>query len=154
MRLAGAADAPAIAFLLAEAFAEYRPLYTPAGFAATSITPDEVANRIEQGPVWVAVRDETILGTVSVIPKGQSLYIRGMAVLPTARGQRIGELLLTHIEKFAAAGVFRRLVLSTTPFLDRAIRLYEHFGFRRLDEGPNELFGTPLFTMEKVIARK
>lgn len=26
---------------------------------------------------------------------------------------------------------------------------YEHFGFRRTDEGPHDLHGTPLFTMEK-----
>lgn len=154
VRLAGAPDAPAIAFLLAESFAEYRPLYTPEGYAATSITPEQVANRIEEGPVWVAVRDGTIVGAVSVIPKGRSLYIRGMAVLPTARGQHIGELLLTHIEQFAATERFRRLFLSTTPFLDRAIRLYEHCGFRRTNEGPDELFGTPLFTMEKSIDGK
>ena len=151
MRLAGATDAPAIALLLAAAFAEYRLLYTPAGFSATAITPDEVVTRIEQGPVWIAIRDGEILGTVSVIRKDDSLYIRGMAITPMARGQRIGALLLTRIEKFAAAGTFRRLLLSTTPFLDRAIRLYEQFGFRRIDEGPNELFGTPLFAMEKVI---
>jgi len=75
-----------------------------------------------------------------------------MAVLPAARGQRIGELLLTHLEQFAAAKDFRRLLLSTTPFLDRATRLYEHFGFRRIDEGPHELFATPLFSMEKVMS--
>ena len=75
-----------------------------------------------------------------------------MAVLPTARGQRIGELLLVHVEQFAVSKGFRRLFLSTTPFLDRALRLYEKFGFRRTDEGPNDLFGTPLFTMEKAIA--
>ena len=154
MRLAEAADTPAIASLLSESFAEYRPLYTPEGYAATSITPEAVAHRIEEGPVWVAVCDGIIVGTVSVVPKGESLYLRGMAVLPTARGQRIGELLLAHIEKFAATGTFRRLFLSTTPFLDRAIQLYEHFGFRRTGEGPHELFETPLFTMEKVIDRK
>src|SRR5260370_227302 len=41
------------------------------------------------------------------------------------------------------------MYLSTTPFLDRAIRLYERFGFQRSDEGPLDLFGTPLFTMTK-----
>ena len=79
----------------------------------------------------------------------KALYIRGMAVHPHARGQHIGELLLSHIEQFARRKAFNRLFLSTTPFLDRAIRLYQSFGFRRTSEGPNGLFGTPLFTMEK-----
>jgi ribosomal protein S18 acetylase RimI-like enzyme len=74
-----------------------------------------------------------------------------MAVLPTARGQRIGELLLLQIESYAGEQGHERLVLSTTPFLHRAIRLYENFGFRRNGEGPHDLFGTPLFTMEKFL---
>jgi len=46
----------------------------------------------------------------------------------------------------------KRLYLSTTPFLHSAIRLYERCGFRRTDEGPHDLFGTPLFTMEKGVS--
>jgi ribosomal protein S18 acetylase RimI-like enzyme len=72
-----------------------------------------------------------------------------MAVLPTARGQRIGESLLVHVGQFAVSKGFRRLFLSTTPFLDHALHLYEKFGFRRASEGLHDLFGTPLFTMEK-----
>lgn len=151
IRLAEASDAPAIASLLAAAFAEYQSLYTPDGYAATAITPEEIVSRIEEGRVWVSISDGLIVGTVSVVLKGKSLYLRGMAVLPAARGQRIGELLLAQVEKFAASTGVQRLFLSTTPFLDRAIRLYEHFGFRRTSEGPEDLFGTPLFTMEKSI---
>jgi ribosomal protein S18 acetylase RimI-like enzyme len=153
IRRAEASDAPAIAFLLAEAFAEYRSLYTSNGYAATAINREEVVRRIEEGPVWVALSGELILGTVSVVLKGESLYLRGMAVLPAARGHRIGELLLTHVEEFAVSKGVQRLFLSTTPFLDRAIRLYEHFGFHRTSDGPHDLFGTPLFTMEKSIRR-
>ena len=104
-----------------------------------------------EGPIWVALHREEIVGTVSVVPKGEELYIRGMAVLPAARGKRIGELLLLHIEKFANSNGHKRLFLSTTPFLARAIRLYERFGFRRCDEGSHDLFGTRLFTMVKIL---
>lgn len=128
--------------------------YTAEGFAATAITPAQIANRIVEGPVWLAVLDEMIVGTVSVIAKDDSLYIRGMAVLPVARGKRIGELLLTHVEQFAAKKEFRRMLLSTTPFLHRAIRLYERFGYRRTTDGPHDLFGTPLFAMEKILPGK
>ncbi len=151
LRLAPANDAPAIAFLLAEAFDEYRQLYTPEGFAATAITAAEVAARISNGPIWVAVRETVIVGTISVVRKQNSLYVRGMAVHPKARGRRIGERLLSEIEHYAAEKGIRRLFLSTAPFLDRAIRLYEKQGYRRTDGGPDNLFGTPLFTMEKFL---
>ena len=150
IRLAETGDPPAIASLLFESFVEYESLYTPGGFAATAITGEQIIARMSEGPVWVAMREEEeIVGTVSVVAKAESLYIRGMAVLPAARGERIGALLLTYVEEFARTEGCSRLFLSTTPFLDRAIRLYERFGFRRTLEGPHELFGTPLFTMEK-----
>ena len=68
------------------------------------------------------MHDETIVGTVSVVVKGETLYLRGMTVSPSARGHRVGELLLRQIENFAAENGFTRLFLSTTPFLHRAIR--------------------------------
>jgi GNAT superfamily N-acetyltransferase len=74
-----------------------------------------------------------------------------MAVLPEARGHDIGELLLEHVERYAREQGCKRMYLSTTPFLDRAIRLYERWGFRRDDAGPHALYGTPLFTMVKTL---
>jgi hypothetical protein len=43
------------------------------------------------------------------------------------------------------------LILSHSSIFARAIRLYEKFGFRRNGEGPHDLFGTPLVTMEKTV---
>jgi putative acetyltransferase len=139
----------AIASILHEAFAEYEPLYTPAAFAATTPTSDQIQKRWREGPVWVAFQTTILVGTVAAVPKHEGLYIRSMAVLPRARGQGIAEQLLRVIESFALAEQHRRLFLSTTPFLASAIRLYERFGFRQSDEGPHDLFGTPLFTMVK-----
>jgi GNAT superfamily N-acetyltransferase len=149
VRLANVGDAEAIASIMLQAFSEYRELYTAEGFAATAITSEEVVARMRQGPVFVALIDDEMVGTASVVKKNDSLYVRGMAVLPESRGNRIGELLLIQIEDYAANEGCKRLFLSTTPFLDRAIRLYEKFGFMRTEEGPHDLFGTPLFTMEK-----
>ena len=151
IRLAELKDAPAVACLLFDAFAEYRPLYTDGGFTATAISAAEVATRMREGPVWVALCENVVVGTISVVRKGNSLYVRGMAVHPQARGRRIAERLLTQIEDYAATHSLERLFLSTTPFLDRAIRLYEKVGFRRIAEGPHGLLGTPLFTMEKFL---
>ncbi len=101
---------------------------------------------------WVALLDNAIVGTASAFQKSEGcLHIRGMAVLPSARGRKVGELLLREIEAFALRSGYTRLSLSTTPFLSSAIRLYERFGFQRTNDGPYELFGTPLFRMAKAL---
>jgi len=152
LRRARAGDEISISSVLLEAFREYLPQYTPAGFAATTPSPSEVLRRMEEGPVWLAMIESDIVGTVSAVLRGEhALYIRGMAVLPQARGQQIGKLFFEVIEEYAKGNGCTKLVLSTTPFLDRAIRLYERLGFIRTGEGSHDLHGTPLFTMEKVL---
>ena len=145
------ADAPAIASVLHDAFIEYKSFYTRGGFDATVLASEQVKERMREGPVWIVLRDGSVVATGAAIQKGASLYVRGMAVSPDSRGEKIGELLLSEVEKFATEKGIRRLFLSTTPFLARAIRLYEKWGFRRTTESPPDLFGTPLFTMEKIL---
>ena len=149
IRRANVDEAPMIASILQQAFVEYESLYTPAAYAATTPAFDQIQKRWEEGPVWVAVQRTNLVGTVAAVPKREGLYIRSMAVLSHVRGQGIAEQLLTVIESYAVAEQYRRLFLSTTPFLTSAIRLYERFGFRPSDQGPHGLFGTDLFTMEK-----
>ena len=142
-------DVPAIASTLHRAFLEFEPLYTPEAFVATISSPGRIRLRLSEGPIWVALQGAVVIGTVSVAPKGDALYVRGMAVDPVARGSGIGRELMKRIEEYATERGFRRLYLSTTPFLIGAIRLYENCGFVRNEDGPDNLFGTPLFTMEK-----
>jgi GNAT superfamily N-acetyltransferase len=153
IRRAGPEDAPAIAAVLHESFIQFRALYTDGGFAATALGEVDVLARMQEGPVWMALREGVVLGTGAAVVKSESIYIRGMAVLPNARGSGIGKRLLQHIEAWAASEGYTRLFLSTTPFLNSAIRLYEEFGFRRTNEGLDDLFGTPLFTMEKTVSK-
>jgi len=152
LRRAHPGDEIAISAVLLDGFREYSPQYTPGGFAATTPAPSEVLRRIEEGPVWLALIQSEVVGTVSAVLRDNDvLYIRGMAVLPQARGLRIGNRLFELIEAYAKEHGCTRLVLSTTPFLSRAIRLYESLGFVRTGEGPHDLNGTPLFTMEKTL---
>ena len=151
IRVAAPEDAESIAEVLAESFAEYESLYTPPAYTATVPTVDEIRGRFGKEMIWVALRGE-IIGTVSAVPKKDALYIRSMAILPKARGQRIGEKLLNEIEKHAGTMNYRKLFLNTTPFLKRAIRLYEKFGF--VFCGADDLYGTPLLTMEKSLESK
>ena len=154
IRIAVPADATQVAAVLLESFAEYENLYSPEGFAATTPASESILNRMKEGPVWVALLDHSAVGTASVVDRGDDLYIRGMAVLPAARGRGIASLLLRQIEDYASAHGHRRLVLSTTPFLHEAIRLYERCGFSRSLEGPQYLSGTPLFTMVKHLSER
>jgi putative acetyltransferase len=153
IRRARPEDSAAIAAVLREAFAEYKDLYTEGGFAATTPNEEQILRRMQEGPAWVALRDGVVLGTVAAVLKGaSSIYIRGMAVLPTARGTGTGTALLRCVEAWSAGQECTRLSLSTTPFLFSAIRLYEKVGFRRTNDDVHDLFGTPLFTMEKTIS--
>jgi N-acetylglutamate synthase-like GNAT family acetyltransferase len=95
-----------------------------------------------------------VVGTVSVVPYGEALLIRSLAVLPRNRGQGVGELLLRHLESYAHEKDYSHLFLSTTPFLTSAIRFYERFGFQRSKEVPSDRFGTPIFTMTKQLKSK
>src|SRR5687767_11061450 len=115
IRTAAPADAASIAAVLHESFVEYKASYTDEAFAATTPAAGQIQSRMIEGPVWVAVLDGVTVGTVSVVPEGESLYIRGMAVLPSARGHRVGEALLQQVEDFASAHGHGRLYLSTTP---------------------------------------
>ncbi len=63
VRRATADDASSIASVLREAFAPYEPQYTADGFAATVPEPDVIRARWHEGPVWVALRSEAIVGT-------------------------------------------------------------------------------------------
>jgi len=72
------------------------------------------------------------------LQKLKAFTLRGMVVLPSARGILIGYRLLDEIQRFAIGERCGRLFLSTTPFLGRTIRLYEAFGFRRTDDEPQE----------------
>jgi GNAT superfamily N-acetyltransferase len=149
IRLATMDDAPSISRVLLQSFIEYESEYTPDGFAATTPTVEQIKHRLTEGPVWVALLEGTIVATVSAELQGESLYVRGMAALPSARGRQIGKLLMDSVQDFATARGCQRLFLSTTPFLSRAIALYERLGFVRTAEGPHDLFGTPLFTLER-----
>ena len=144
-------EASIISSVLLEAFVEYEPLYTAEAFAATTPTAEHIRNRWDEGPVWVALLAGQIVGTIAAVRRDQALYLRSMAIQPTARGSGLGRLLLERAENLAVRQACKRMYLSTTPFLYRAIRLYEQFGFVRTAEGPHELYGTRIFTMEKFI---
>lgn len=69
IRRATRADADSLASILSESFAEYEPLYTPEGYAATTPAVEQLRARWQEGPVWVVVRGLAVVGTVSAVPR-------------------------------------------------------------------------------------
>jgi ribosomal protein S18 acetylase RimI-like enzyme len=153
IRRAADKDVDAVARVLADAFAEFRRLYTRAGYDATTPDAATIKARLAEGPMWLAEDGSAVVGTVSAVARDDGVYVRSMAVTPAARGNRVALHLMRQLELFAVSKKAERLYLSTTPFLFSAIRLYEALGFRRTGEPPDDLFGTPLVTLAKRLSR-
>lgn len=150
IRKATPEDAPAIHALMRDAFGAFEPQYTPGCFDATVLDPVRIAARMQEGPVWVAEMDahDGLVGTVSAVHDERGMYVRGMAVHPDARRQRVGLRLLHVVEGYADGVGAPLLWLSTTTFLDASQALYRAAGF--VDAaGPADLHGTPLVSFEK-----
>ena len=154
VRLATPEDSEAISGILRIAFSEFKNDYTPEAFEVVTPPAEAIATRFAAGPQWVATVDGKKVGTVSVFPEPDHLYIRSMAVLPEAQGLGVGKKLLGAVEAYAIEARFERLFLHTTHFSKSAIRLYEKFGFQKTgDTTAEEWYGTPGLGMEKKLAK-
>jgi predicted N-acetyltransferase YhbS len=101
--------------------------------------------RDHQAELWVAVApdDRELLGTVTVCREGSPWReigaagegeFRMLAVAPQAQGQGVGEVLVRHVlDRFREEGAVA-VVLSSTPGMAAAHRLYERLGFGRCPE--------------------
>ena len=148
VRQARSGDEPAIHRVLVAAFESFKPLYTPGCYDATTLDPVRIAERMQEGPVFVAEHEGRIVGTVGVKRDSRGAYVRGMGVDPAVRRLGVGRRLLQACEVWARVQGAPCLWLSTTPFLEGSIALYQMFGFVPAP-GPADLFGTPLRSFEK-----
>lgn len=148
-------EAEKIADVLRAAFGPLSGEYTPGAFAAVTPDPHEIRERFEEGPIWAAFADGEMVGTVSVMPEPDWLYIRSMAVSPATQGLGIGRRMLAVVEDYAVEMGFSRLYLYTTYFLKGAIRLYESSGFAHdRDTTAEEWHGVPGVGMDKKLGDK
>ena len=156
LRFALPEDAAAIEHVLRVAFDEFSTDYTPEALRYVTPTSDEIVGRFAEGPIWVAETQQSdIVGTVSIVPEPDWVYIRSMAVLPTAQGHGVGGKLLQAIEQYAAENGFETLFLYTTHFSTDAIRLYEKYGYiRGRETTAEEWCGTPGLEMWKYLKGK
>ena len=152
IRRATPEDAATIAALIHEAFAPFEAQYTAEAFAYTTPPADVISGRFAEGPIWIAVDGDLIVGTVSGLPEPDRFYIRSMAIKPRAQRLGIGQRLLETLEAFARDAEYKKLYLYTTFVLPAAKRLYERNGFYVLREtSPEEWCNMGGLEMEKIL---
>src|SRR5580765_4987764 len=152
IRRAVPGDEETIAALIFEAFAPFRDEYTPDAFEYTAVSADKVRERFDKGPMWLAIANGEVVGTVSGLPEEERFYIRSMAIKPSAQRGGIGQRLLETLETFARDAGYKKLYLYTTFVLPGAKRLYEKNGFYVLRETPpEEWYDMGGLEMEKIL---
>lgn len=151
IRLANSEDAPVVEAILSQSFEEYKSHYTDGAFQSAAPPLKVILRRMEEGPIWVAEQSGEVVGTISARRKGSTLLLRGLAVPPAERGRAIGKLLLIHVARHATEIGCRRMSLTASPFLGRALREIEQFGFERSRKGPESVHGTAVLSLTKSI---
>ncbi|MFF0546037.1 GNAT family N-acetyltransferase [Nocardia thailandica] len=98
----------------------------------------DVAHRGAAAEVLVAVHEGAVVGSLTVAPPGNpyaeiaregELEFRMLAVSAQARGLGAGTALVTAVLEQAVAQGYAAVVLTTSPSMRDARRIYDRFGF-------------------------
>lgn len=121
---------------------------TAAAYAEFTEGPDDgyvaklrdAAARDREAELWVAEREGTLLGTVTLALPGspwreigtaEEGEFRMLAVAPSARRQGVGDALVRLVTDRSRALGFRGVVLSSLAEMTGAHRIYERLGYLR-----------------------
>ena len=96
------------------------------------------------GFIWLAKAGEEIVGSVGIMNEGEGIFeVIKMGVNENWRGKGIGKLLIeVCLQKAKEIGV-KRLILFSNHQLQTALRLYEKYGFKKV-----EVTGAPFLTAD------
>jgi DNA-binding MarR family transcriptional regulator/N-acetylglutamate synthase-like GNAT family acetyltransferase len=97
--------------------------------------------------VWIAERDGQRLGCVFLVKVSRRMAkLRLFLVEPDARGLGIGRRMVSELIVFARASGYCTIRLWTQSILLAARHLYAEFGFKLIDQEPNQSFGADLIS--------
>lgn len=140
IRLASAADQPAVESIVAKSYGKY--------VARIGRKPgpmlDNYGSLIDQGFVHVLDNAGQIDGLVVLVPEAEAMLLNNVAVRPEAQGQGFGRLLLEFAEASARRAGFRSIRLYTHEMMTENLALYARRGFvethRAEEEGLHRVF--------------
>ena len=85
------------------------------------------------GYIFFAKLNDKIVGTVALMPKGNTFELTKMAVSPNHRGYKIGQQLMQYCIDFAKKELkLDHLILYSNTKLENAIYIYKKYGFTEI----------------------
>ena len=100
---------------------------------------------------WIAEMDREHVGHIFLVKhpaEPGTARLRLLYVEPCARGQGLGDALVTECLRFARSAGYKKVVLWTQSMLGAAHRIYQRAGFRLVKEEPHHSFGHDLAGQE------
>lgn len=134
------ADNPLIAQVIRDVSAEFG-LTADKGYTVSDPNLDRLFELYSEAnsAYWIVELDGRVVGGGGVAPllcsDDDICELQKMYFLPDVRGLGLARSLALQAMEFARERGFKRCYLETTGSLTRAIKLYEHLGFRHID-GP------------------
>jgi ribosomal protein S18 acetylase RimI-like enzyme len=130
IRAAKSGDVSQIKEILFSSLNEYE-ITLPDNYSVSDI--DAIGEELENDPIFVLVRNDTVIGFLILKPIGEdSIELKRLYLAATERGQGFGKLLLNYALNFAKEHHFRYIRLETTSKFKEAVSLYRKHGFHEL----------------------
>jgi ribosomal protein S18 acetylase RimI-like enzyme len=131
IRAATAADVPAIANIVDQAYRHY--------IARMDKSPgpmlDDYAARVSEGAVWVLEERTLIAAIIVLLPAPNYLLLDNIAVCPARQGSGLGRRLLAFAEAEALRRGYREIRLDTHQTMVENQRLYASIGYEETGRG-------------------
>ena len=125
IRLAAAAEAPALATIAVAACQHYVPRIGRPPVPVTAGSPAAV----RRGQAWVAAAGGEVAGFILLIRRPGYLLLENVAVLPAAQGRGIGARLLARAEDRARAVQVPEMRLCTNAAMTGNLACYPRQGY-------------------------